>query len=928
MTAPDPVRSRWLLLGTVAALLLVFVPLLGPSLLGRSVFVETGVVLRFEPWSSEASVESRQGVTIAHDTVDFYLPRTSEFAERLRDGDLALWEPYAAGGTPLGAVPEAAVLSPLALPALVLPSWLAPAWVRLLTVLVAVGGTSLFLRRLGLARPAALFGGLVYATSGFFVLWNGWPQAQVAAFVPALFWAAERALQERRAAAAVPVALVAAGMLLASFPAVLVHALYLLGPYVLLRVVWPRVPRPLLAGGLVAGGLVLGLCLAAVQVLPFVERLGVLDLGYRQQSSAAHPPVQALLTTLAPYAFGSETELDFFGYRNTVETISYAGVVCVVLAFAAVLLRVRVPVPRGVVGFFAGSVAVIVLVGWVGGPFLALAQTLPLVGDSFIGRIRSVLALCLAVLAAVGAEKVLRLPGAHRPLRPWAVPVAGAALVVGVLAVRAALATAGAADRTDVLVRGLVPAAVVAAVLAALLLLARSGATRGAVALGLLPVLVAAEGLAFMAPRWPSEPRAEFYPRTSVHEHLAGGLEGERFAAARSVMFPSTNIAYRLRAVTGHAFQPPEWKQLVGSIDPAVRQGPTLTFLGEDERTARSPVLDRLAARFFVASVHHPVFGRRESGAVGDRVVAMPDGVELRSALPAGPRRALVLRLGQPLTGGSTGRLTATFTAADGAVLGVVEHPGLTAGMAAPLHVPVVEDGALDRATHVRLRLTGVSAQVAANADGPVLDVVRPTEDGLRLAHAGGSLVYERTTALPRVRWASSMVAEPDPARALALLGSGGLRDDQVVLRSGGPATGGAGAVRVVEDSGDVLRADVRAQGAGWLVVADALQHGWAAYVDGRRTELVPADHAVVAVPVPAGDARVELRYEPPGRRAGLLVSGGALVALVLLGLSGRVTGSSPAGRYRRAPAGRRTALSGRAAVGRRREGLGGDRPE
>ena len=76
----------------------------------------------------------------------------------------------------------------------------------------------------------------------------------------------------------------------------------------------------------------------------------------------------------------------------------------------------------------------------------------------------------------------------------------------------------------------------------------------------------------------------------------------------------------------------------------------------------------------------------------------------------------------------------------------------------------------------------------------------------------------------------------------------------------------------------------MNAQGAGFLVVADALQSGWTVEVDGRRAELMDADHAGVAVRVPEGRHTVTLHYTPGGWRLGQVLS-----ALTMLGLAGVV---------------------------------------
>ena len=64
-------------------------------------------------------------------------------------------------------------------------------------------------------------------------------------------------------------------------------------------------------------------------------------------------------------------------------------------------------------------------------------------------------------------------------------------------------------------------------------------------------------------------------------------------------------------------------------------------------------------------------------------------------------------------------------------------------------------------------------------------------------------------------------------------------------------------------DDGDHVVADVQASGSGYVVVADEIQDGWSARVDGHPAELRDADHALVAVAVPAGHHTVELSATP-----------------------------------------------------------------
>ena len=127
----------------------------------------------------------------------------------------------------------------------------------------------------------------------------------------------------------------------------------------------------------------------------------------------------------------------------------------------------------------------------------------------------------------------------------------------------------------------------------------------------------------------------------------------------------------------------------------------------------------------------------------------------------------------------------------------------------------------------------------------------------------------------------------PDLVDRLTVLANGAANDDTVVLNDDPPYGDGDGLpadVKVTEDGPTGIEAQVDAQGEGFLVVADALQSGWTVEVDGRRAELMDADHAGVAVRVPEGRHTVSLHYRPGGWRLGQLLS-----ALTMLGLAGVV---------------------------------------
>src|SRR6266536_62888 len=117
-------------------------------------------------WSDLARETAYYGT----DTVAYYYPLTSWYAEQLKAGRLPLWLPYIFGGYPLFADGEVGMLYPLNLLAFaLLPSDIAFVWLRPLHFWLA-GLFSYWLSRLlGISRFGALLAGLTFSYGSFLV---------------------------------------------------------------------------------------------------------------------------------------------------------------------------------------------------------------------------------------------------------------------------------------------------------------------------------------------------------------------------------------------------------------------------------------------------------------------------------------------------------------------------------------------------------------------------------------------------------------------------------------------------------------------------------------------------------------------------------------------------------------------------------------
>jgi hypothetical protein len=911
---PDPVTAA-----VVFAIAAFAVLGIGSPLWGQTALVETGLLNHVAPYTdSQQFIDVGQRTRDLGDTVDGAIPMAGLFGDALRDGEYPSWNPYILGGTPLAGTPNQGLNSPVALPFWFLPNWLAPGYLKLLEILVAVGGAFLFLRLLWLGRAAALLGGLAYVTSAFMVVWSNWPQTRVAAFVPALFWALERLVQHRRIRELVLVALVVAALLLGGFPAVTGYALVTGAVYVSVRAFAEnpgglrRIAATLAAA---AGGVLAGVALVAVQLMPWVSTMSTVLVRGREQTPDQHIPPELLVTTIAPYVFGNTDPANPPNYYHVrvyfLEDVSYVGAAVLVLAIAAVALARsgRAVLPKATWAFFVGATLFWGVAVYTGGPLLAALQKLPyLFSDNSVGRARSVLGFLVAVLAAAGFEVLLRrrreATSAARKLYGVAVWGAVAAFGVAVCLIGRRFAMDANERRTsmrgghyilrfdDELRQGLIFVVIALACAALLWWIPRLPALRVAVAV-VLPAIVAVQALIWVRPYYPRSQPENFYPVTGVHTYLGEHLGHSRWFGSSSAAFGGIHMQHKLRSLHGHSFVDARFAELLEAMPGQQFSAPPrpATYLrtaGLDGEPPTSPILDRLSVSHYVTPPARVPYGPQRVDAGDGGTVELRPGEPVTVAVPGGgPVRAVAVT---PLTPGirQTRRTWINVVVRDATGRVVADTRRLDRGIveAKPFFVPVTGEDARGPLT-AQFTLTGGPAmQVAARGGKPAVSVVGTADDGLRIAYTDLAVVYERTRALPRIRWASRATVEPDGQRRLARLAAGTVAAEEVLLdRAGPPASGAPAQVRWVQDGFDDMEVAVGARGAGYLVLADAIQPTWRVTVDGKAADLVRADHGLAAVAVPAGAHTVRFSYAPAHHDLGrwaTLTTGPLLLAAVL----------------------------------------------
>ena len=184
------------------------------------------------------------------------------------------------------------------------------------------------------------------------------------------------------------------------------------------------------------------------------------------------------------------------------------------------------------------------------------------------------------------------------------------------------------------------------------------------------------------------------------------------------------------------------------------------------------------------------------------------------------------------------------------------------------------------------LDLLNVRYIVVPTVAQPDQNVLRELKDTHPTVYSDDRVdVLENRDALPRA-WIVHSAKQVAPRETLKSLKSGEVDPARTALLQrpppdlSPPDDPSADRARGETYEASRIRLHTSTGAPGLLVLSEIYYPAWKAYVDDRPVPLYVADHVLRAVPVPAGEHTVELRYESWSLRGGLAIS---LVAYLLL---------------------------------------------
>ena len=559
-----------------------------------------GIVFNTPAFASSTPQPPPDGNALLFDQVYQFTPWRGFARDELRAGRLPLWNPYSSTGAPLVATLQSAVFYPINLALLVVDFERSLLWSALLRLWLAGFGAYLLARRYRLELLPALVTALAFMLSTFLVAWLGHPHSNVAVCLPWLVLFMEQLVTaaNRRVAvrASAGLALATGAALTGGHAETALHVVLTACVYATARGLQTRDDARVVAtsqrAGLIGIGLLLGIGLAAVQLLPFLEWLPLSE-EYGTRGSEPWDPIQlgflrelpSILSGVFPNAFGNPTwdysYWSFNPWSSYNEGALYAGAIPLALALTALAARWADPLVRlwAIFGGLALALALRL-------PGFDLLHHLPLLELASPGRLRLIVAFSVALLAGFGAQALSALRTEQLALRSFAVSLSAIAalgvllLVTGRIIVPdnaadisgvvqrhidATLARGDALPRSLALCDGRVPeclddiehayrpsnAGLYLPALVAAMSLAMLSFRRPAL---LMPALLVLASVELVGAGWNYNPvvaRDDFYPTPPLMAQAAA-LQGDgRVVFLQQTLYPDTQLLFGVREIRG-----------------------------------------------------------------------------------------------------------------------------------------------------------------------------------------------------------------------------------------------------------------------------------------------------------------------------------------------------------------------------------------
>ncbi len=287
-------------------------------------------------WGYPVGVPVKNPITT--DSISFTYPMRILAIDLMKGGQLPLWNPYILAGTPLLANFQSAPFSPTNIFYFIFDKL--TAWSLQILAQHFLGAIFVYflLRGWKVSRLGSLFGGTIFAFTGFNLIWSQWnAHVLVASFIPLILFFEDKWLIEGGWRNGMGLSLSLFFQILSGYPQLIFYSFLAMGILWLVRTNKKKifVTRTFF----LAIFIVLGLALASFQILPGNE---LLSLSQREIEPLpvewAFLPASKIVTFFAPDFFGNHATGNYWGPQDYTSNTGFVGVTAFIFAMVALSL--------------------------------------------------------------------------------------------------------------------------------------------------------------------------------------------------------------------------------------------------------------------------------------------------------------------------------------------------------------------------------------------------------------------------------------------------------------------------------------------------------------------------------------------------------------------------------------------------------------
>lgn len=290
-------------------------------------------------WGSSTGIPVKNPITT--DVVSFTYPMQTLAMNLVKNKIWPLWNPYILAGTTLFANFQSAPFAPTRFVYFLFNQVTAWSADVILQFILASLFTYLLLRYWKLSHMASIVGGLVFAFSGYnliFSEWNGHTLA--AAFIPLAILFTDRFLRKQKYWDGFGLSLILALQFFSGYTQTSVYTAIAIGILWLVRIVGDK--KWIIKTFVLGLFCFFGIALSAVQIIPSVELIQ-----NSQRVFEPHPfewtflPWKKTITFVAPDFFGNHSTGNYWGPQDYTSNTGFVGVIAVTLGILAVLVFLK-----------------------------------------------------------------------------------------------------------------------------------------------------------------------------------------------------------------------------------------------------------------------------------------------------------------------------------------------------------------------------------------------------------------------------------------------------------------------------------------------------------------------------------------------------------------------------------------------------------